>query len=131
MNKTGLFAFLVTGTLLFSGSVMAKNCAEEANTMAIEACHQQQYDAADKELNAVYGEAMKSLEPAAKQKLKDAQKAWLKARDANIAFMIEQNKDSGTDGGIAVGEYKTKVVQKRVQELKYMLSGPESAPVAW
>ena len=45
--------------------------------------------------------------------------------------MIEQNKDSGTYGGIVVGDYKTKVVQKRVQELKYMLSGPESAPVEW
>lgn len=131
MNKKSFFAVLLTGTLLLSGSVMAKNCGEEASTMAIDACHQQQYAAADKELNAVYSEAMKTLEPATKQKLKQAQKAQLKARDANIVFMIEQNKDSGTYGGIVVGDYKTKVVQKRVQELKYMLSGPESAPVEW
>ena len=70
MNKKSFFAVLLTGTLLLSGSVMAKNCGEEASTMAIDACHQQQYAAADKELNAVYSEAMKTLEPATKQKLK-------------------------------------------------------------
>ena len=76
--------------------------ADESNTIAIEACRQKKYDAADKELNTVYNEAMKTLEPAAIQKLKDAQKAWLKSRDANIAFMIKQNKHSGTYGSIIV-----------------------------
>ena len=131
MIKKGIFVVLVTGAFALSGSVMAKSCGDEANTIAIADCHQKQYKAADKELNAVYSEAMKTLEPAVKQKLKDAQKAWLKSRDANIAFMVEQNKDSGTYGGIVVADYKTKVVQKRVLELQYMLSGPESASVEW
>ena len=131
MVQKGIFLVLVAGSLVLSGQVMAKSCGDEANTLAIVDCHQDQYKAADKELNAVYGEAMKTLEPAVKQKFKDAQKAWLKSRDSNIAFMIEQNKDSGSYGDIVVADYKTKVVQKRVLELKYMFSGPESTPVEW
>ena len=125
MNALPKRGFSRTPTRI-SQSVVAKGCADESNTIAIEACHQKEYDAADKELNTVYNEAMKTLEPAAKQKLNDVQKAWLKSRDANIAFIIEQNKDSGTYGGIVVSDYQARVVQKRVLELKAMLQGPES-----
>jgi Uncharacterized protein conserved in bacteria len=84
--------------------VVAKGEADESNTIAIEAGHQKEYDVADKELNTGYNEAMETIEPAAKQKLKDAQKAWLKSRDANIAFMIKQNEDCGTYGSIIVSD---------------------------
>ena len=120
-----LLAYLIPGTLV------AKDCAMEQNTMAIEICHEDQYAAADKELNQLYQQAMKSLPAPAKAKLQAAQRLWLKSRDANLALMAELMKDSGSYGGVVYADYKSKQVQKRVQELKYMLADPTSSVVAW
>jgi len=126
-----LIAIVFLAVLTVSGPVMAGDCANAENTLAIVDCHVARYAAADKELNAVYSEAMKSLSDAEKKKLKEAQKAWLKYRDAGIAFMLETNKDSGSYGNVLITDYKAKLVEKRVLELKYILSGPEGSPVAW
>ena len=82
-------------------------------------------------MNKVYGEAKKSLSPSAQQKLKEAQKAWLKYRDTGLVFAIELNKDLRSYGNIVVADYKATVVEKRVLELKYLMTGPEGPPVKW
>lgn len=130
-NINLLFFSIVFSLLAVSNPASAEECANQATTIAIADCHSARYDAADKELNAVYREAMKSLPDNAKNKLKDAQKAWLKYRDAGFAFMIEKNKDMGTYADVVVADYKAKFVEKRVLELKYILSSPEDSPVAW
>ena len=112
-------------------SLEAKDCAMEQTTLDIEACHQDQYAAADKELNRVYQLAMKSLPAPARAKLQSAQRLWLKSRDANLELMAELIKDSGSYGRVVYADYKSKVVQKRVQELNYMLADPSSPPVTW
>lgn len=117
--------------LIISGSALAKDCTQAESTVDIVDCHAQRYESADKELNAVYSEAMRSLSDQEKNKLKDAQKLWLKYRDASIAFMIETNKDTGSYGNILISDYKAKLVEKRVLELKYILSGPEESKVDW
>ena len=118
-------------SLLLPVTLQAKDCAMEQTTLAIEACHQAQYEAADKELNQVYQQAMQSLPAPAKAKLQAAQRLWLKSRDANLALMAELMKASGSYGGVVYADYKSKQVQKRVQELKYMLADPSSPVVAW
>ena len=40
----------------------------------------------DKELTIAYQQAMKDAPPAQKQKLRDAERAWIKYRDANCAY---------------------------------------------
>lgn len=118
-------------TLSLGGIASAKDCSEEKDSVSIAQCHEQRYSEADKELNSVYSQAMKSLSDTEKQKLREAQKAWLKYRDSSFEFYIEKNKEMRSYGSIAVGDYKATLVEKRVQELKYILSGPEGPPVEW
>lgn len=102
------------------------DCGNAGDAVSIMQCHEQRYIKADKELNAIYRAAMKSLPENEKQKLQSAQKAWLKYRDASFDFVIEQNKENRSFGGISVSDYKASVVEKRVLELKHLLSGPEA-----
>jgi uncharacterized protein YecT (DUF1311 family) len=112
-------------------SLYGKDCAKEPDMIAIADCHQKRYEKADKELNKVYSEVMKDLTPEAQKKLKEAQKAWLKYRDAAFAFAIEYNKDTRSYGSVVVADYKARVVEKRVLEIKFVTQSPADPPVEW
>ena len=122
---------LMALSLCYAFTLSAQNCGSASDTHSIVACHEKRYEKADKELNKVYGEAMKSLSPAEGQKLKEAQKAWLKYRDMGLSFVIELNKDTRSYGDVVIADYKATVVEKRVLELKYLTSGPEGPPIKW
>jgi uncharacterized protein YecT (DUF1311 family) len=109
----------------------SNNCGNEPDTGAIVACHAKRYDKADKELNRVYGETLKSLSPEGQQKLKESQRAWLKYRDAAFALAIEANKETRSYGSVVVADYKASVVEKRVLELQYLFQSPADPPVKW
>ena len=130
MNKV-IFLGTLLCILCCALTLSAQDCSKAENTLAIIACHEERYGKADKELNKVYGEAMKSLSPSAQLKLKGAQKAWLKYRDTGLAFAMELNKDLRSYGNIVVADYKATVMEKRVLELKYLMSGPEGPPIKW
>lgn len=51
--------------------------------------------------------------------------------DANLELMAELIKDSGSYGRVVYADYKSKQVQKRVQELNYMLADPSAPMVIW
>ena len=114
-----------------ASTVQANDCANEDNSLAIAACHAARYSAADKELNRLYNAALNKLPEAEKQKLIEAQRAWIRYRDAGVALMIEINKDARSYGSIVVGDYKATIVEKRVKELKHMLGSPADPPVSW
>lgn len=115
----------------FISSAYGADCSKAGDTFAITQCHDQRYIKADKELNVIYKEAMKSLPENEKQKLQLAQKAWLKYRDASYEFVKEQHMEDRSFGGISISDYKATIVEKRVKELKYLLSGPEDPAVEW
>ncbi|NVO05090.1 MAG: DUF1311 domain-containing protein [Rhodoferax sp.] len=94
-------------------------------------CFATRYNAADKELNSLYIAALKNMSEDEKKKFVEAQRAWLRYRDAGLAFMIEANKDTRSYGALLVGDYKATVVEKRVQELKFILASPADPPVSW
>jgi uncharacterized protein YecT (DUF1311 family) len=126
---------ILTGALicmLFSAFTLpAKDCGNAENTHAIISCHEERYKNADKELNKVYGESIKTLSPAEQQKLKESQRAWLKYRDTGLALAIELNKDARSYGDVVVADYKATVVEKRALELKHLFSGPADPPIKW
>lgn len=124
---------IATMTALFAVANVssAEDCAKAESAIDIADCHVAAYKAADKELNIVYNDAIKARPAKEKQKLKAAQQAWLKYRDASIAFMVETQQETGSYGNIVIAEYQKKLTQKRVQELKATLSGPESPAVEW
>lgn len=130
MNKVVLLVTLLC-MFCYAFQISAQDCSIADNTLAIIACHEKRYEKAVTEMNQVYGGIMKSLSPLAQQKLKESQKAWLKYRDTGLDFAIELNKDLRSYGNIVVADYKATVAEKRVLELKYLLSGPEGPPVKW
>ncbi len=110
---------------------LAQDCSDAGNTIAIVQCHEQHYVKADKELNVIYTEAMKTLPAGQKAKLKEAQKAWLKFRDLSLEFSKELNSEMRSFGSVVFADYKAKIVEKRVLELKYLMQSPEGPVVKW
>jgi len=126
-SKFSIFLLAITVT----GSVLAQDCELKTSAIDISECYMARYAAADKEMNSVFNAAMKSLPGEAKVKFRNAQKAWLMYRDASFAFVIEVNKGRRSYGNSVVADYKAKLVEKRVQEMKYVLAGPADPPVVW
>lgn len=63
-------------------------CITQANTLEINACAQEKFQAADKRLNAAYQVVLKQLDgggngPATKKALVDAQRKWVAFREAD------------------------------------------------
>lgn len=126
MKKTITILAAVSFILCFtSDASFAQNCADEQDMVSITQCHENRYIKAEKELNDIYKQAMKSLPENEKLKLRQAQREWLKFRDASIDFVVEQNKETRSYGRIVIADYRASVVEKRILELKHLLSGPE------
>jgi uncharacterized protein YecT (DUF1311 family) len=81
---------LATLALLAAGPARAagENCADAATQGAANACAARELAAVDARLNAAYNQVIGRLkaEPAARAALLDAQRAWLRFRDAECAF---------------------------------------------
>ena len=125
-------AAILMGLFAVSNSVIAKECNNRSeDSVFIMDCLAARYKEAEKELKAVYDEAMKSLSSDGRQKLEVAQKAWLKYRDASMAFITEVNRKTGSTGNFIIEDYRSALVEKRAAELKYILSGPDAGPATW
>lgn len=127
-------AALLTGLFVISNSVIAEECSSSRssdNSMFIMECLSARYKAADQELNEIYSQAMKSLSNDGKKRLRESQEAWLKYRDASLAFITEVNRSTGSTGNFIIEDYRVTLVKKRVSELKYILSGPDAGPAEW
>jgi uncharacterized protein YecT (DUF1311 family) len=117
-------AAIFTGLFVISNSVIAEECSSRSeDSVFIMDCLSARYKAADQELNAIYSEAMKSLSSDRKKKLKESQEAWLKYRDASLAFITEVNRNTGSTGNFIIEDYRATLVKKRALELKYILKG--------
>ncbi|MDG4553406.1 MAG: DUF1311 domain-containing protein [Candidatus Competibacter sp.] len=127
-----LMIAILISLFAISNSVIAEECSSRLeDSVFIMDCLSARYKAADKELNAIYDEAMKSLSSDGRQKLEAAQKAWLKYRDASMAFITEVNRKTGSTGNFIIEDYRSALVEKRAAELKYILSGPDAGPATW
>ncbi|MEZ6875283.1 lysozyme inhibitor LprI family protein [Enterobacter sp. KBR-315C3_2022] len=80
--------------LLVSASALADECGNATTQLELNDCAAQQYQAADKKLNATYQAAYKRAAAPQQALLKKAQQAWIALRDADCAFI-----GSGTEGG--------------------------------
>ena len=129
--RISLFALLSSFIFCGAWGECSENCGNAPDTASILACHSKRYEKADRELNKVYGETLKTLSPEGQQKLKESQRAWLKYRDAAYALAVEVNKDSRSYGSVVVADYKAAVVEKRILELKYVFQSPADPPVKW
>ena len=74
------------------------------------------YSRWDKELNRVYGALMNKFNAADKLKLREAQQAWVKFRDAEADLLWAKALygDEGTSAPIAVSDRAREMVRQRV-----------------
>lgn len=77
----------------------------------------------DKELNAAYNSLIPKLQKKQQEELKNSQKKWLKFRDAEFEFIINNwtRNNFGSSAWISRGGYRTAIVRERVMHLLYYL----------
>lgn len=103
-----IFLLLAAAASLLCGLVSASQAGRE-------------YNDSDAELNAVYQKALAIItEPEDRRLLVEAQRSWLKFRDAEVAFHARYFPES--KGGLFV---KTGMTQVRTSELKGLMT-PEA-----
>ncbi|MBK8508451.1 MAG: DUF1311 domain-containing protein [Candidatus Competibacteraceae bacterium] len=130
--QTQLIVSLFLSLFAISTSVIAEECGSRSgDSVYVMDCIAERYQAADKELNELYHEAMKSLTDEGKKKLENAQQAWLKYRDVSLAFITEINRKTGSTGNVIIEDYRVTLVKKRIAELQYVLKGPAASPAEW
>ena len=81
------------------------------------------FEKADADLNKTYQAVLKKLPDAeSKQKLKEAQRAWLAFRDAEAALAADQAR-GGSMAPIVRYETMAELTQQRIKQLKTRLTG--------
>ncbi len=75
--------------------------------------------ALDQELNVAYKLLISKLDPKEKESLKSSQIRWLKYRDAEFKWIIENwnNNKFGSSSAISRGQYRTTIIKERVLQL--------------
>ena len=82
-------------------------------------CAYQSYKKADDQLNRLYQTKMAALhENSSKQRLKDAQKAWIAFRDASCVYEIGPREESGSIWPLLQNGCLEAFTTRRVSELK-------------
>jgi uncharacterized protein YecT (DUF1311 family) len=115
-------ALLGAAALAFAGD--AGNPGEcTGSTPEMVDCLMAQHAHWDKELTIAYQRAMKDAVPAQKEKLREAERAWIKYRDANCEFYAA---GEGTIAQIDAAACLLNMTQKRAEELKSGGAGPDN-----
>lgn len=117
---------ILLGLLFVSTNAFALDCKSPMTTADMNACAGQDLKKVEAELNAVYKDVIKSLsgkdsdyENAAeiKGKLVEAQRAWIKFREADCEAVRLQNQ-LGSIGGVMYMGCMQERAEQRVKELK-------------
>jgi len=96
-------------------------CPGSHSQAELNQCAARARDKADAELNRVYRELMKDTSGAERAKLRDAQLAWLKFRDAHCDYRSVGNK-GGSIYPMVVGFCLAGVTNARVEQLRQIIS---------
>ena len=81
---------------------------------------------ADKKLNAAYDQLIKSIRADNEKdraellvaRLRESQRAWLKYRDAQVAFVgIHANVGSASSRALGMASYSTELTEQRIKDL--------------
>ncbi len=86
-------------------------------------CLMAQHARWDKELTTAYQRAMKDAVPAQKEKLRDAERAWIKYRDANCDYYAA---GEGTIARIDAAACLRDMTKRRAEELLSGGAGPDN-----
>jgi uncharacterized protein YecT (DUF1311 family) len=112
-------------------------CPEAETQLELNACASRMYQEEDAKLNRIYQEILKKYKDDSvfTKKFREAQRAWLKFRDAQFYAMFPQILDSrdqynyGSVFPMCSGLYKARLTHSRVEELQLWLDGTEEGDV--
>lgn len=113
----------------------SQSCLQAAMTQTqLNQCAGVTYDAADKELNRVYKKIREIYkdDKLFLEKMKQAQLAWIKLRDADFEMMYPHHNEHhyyGSSFPMCSSMYKTRLTLDRVAYLKTWLNGAEEGDV--
>lgn len=123
-----LMKFLVRlFVLCLAGTVRADTQCALRSSASIESCVAENFKQADRELNVVYRQtidrvvssyrAAPELRTELLSKLKSAQTAWIKFRDANCAVFAFEIEESTPAYAMALNQCKTRMTKGRSEQL--------------
>ena len=104
------------------------NCWDSALTQAaMNECADAEFAAADKEMASVYQRLMRTPDATFKAKLREAQRAWLKFRDAHVESIYPdpQHRWYGSVRPMCVAILLKELTVERTKQLKTFLETPE------
>jgi uncharacterized protein YecT (DUF1311 family) len=90
-------------------------------------CENARYDIAQRELNSVYQNLLRGLDETQRERLRQAQRAWLRFRDTNAEFQASLVQGGTSAPLIKVGSL-TEMTNERASELKKVLITERSPP---
>ena len=77
------------GEALQQASPPNRECENAQTTAAMRECENSRFERADQKMNAAYQDVMSRLDEPGRAKLRRAQQAWIKFRDAEAAFRAD------------------------------------------
>src|SRR5256885_5622544 len=87
-----LAACVLFGAAIASVPAGAVDCRNAVTQNDLNACAADSYNAADARLNAVYRSLMARLDSREQSQLRDAQRAWITARDTECRYTVRSNE---------------------------------------
>ncbi len=96
------------------------DCKHATTTAAMRACENARFQKAEQELNAAYKNLMKQLDDGQREKLRLAQSAWLRFREANADFQADSIR-GGTLAPLIKMSALADMTEARTAELKKAL----------
>jgi len=123
--KSYLKVAAVVALLFMLGSIPVRNAHAEDESERPGAKEQAEVDRANKALDRVYRDLM-SKDPEEQTSLKEAQRAWIKWRDAEANYIARRDAIGGSSRRVAYSEAELKLINERIEMLKrYASQAPE------
>jgi uncharacterized protein YecT (DUF1311 family) len=112
------FIFFIT---LSSFAWADANCKKPDARYKDIGCAVEVFENADKALNEAYKALSMKMDQEGKEKLKEAQRAWILFRNADTALAYQNSGEGGSLGGLIATNHKVDLTLERTNELKELL----------
>lgn len=115
--------FLATGALAKDAPLYpVKDCTHLAVQMEMNACANDNAQAADDALNRIYAMVMaQQADRASKDQLKDVERAWIAYRDKECAFEVGAQEEGGSIWPMEMANCVEQKTAARIREMKPMI----------
>lgn len=109
--------------------ITLNQCLNQADTtLALMQCQDAATQKWDKEMNTQYSALMKKLSGQPREKLRAAQRAWMKYREAWLAASRSQLNTQGTLCPVALAAQSTALVRNQTLQLQSLANGSCANP---